>query len=76
MVRAGMPDLATLVTALITERPLCMPCLTEKTNTTPGKINRALMSIERVLGRLHRETGRCHSCGNVGEILYLDRPGG
>lgn len=70
-----MPDLTTLVTALILERPLCKPCLTEKTNATPAKIDRALMSIERALGRLHRETGRCRSCGNVGEILYLDRPG-
>jgi hypothetical protein len=69
-----MPELSTLVTALILERPLCMPCLTEKTNATAGKIDEAIMNIEHLLERVHRETGRCRSCGNVGAVLYLDRP--
>jgi hypothetical protein len=69
-----MSKLSSLVTALILERPLCMPCLTEKTNATAGTIDQALMNIDNVLERVHRETGRCRSCGNVGAVLYLDRP--
>jgi hypothetical protein len=68
---ATMPRLSALVGALILERPLCMPCLTEKTSTTAREIEEALTTIEHV----HRLTGRCRSCGNIGDVLYLDPSG-
>lgn len=66
--RATMPRLSGLVSTLILERPHCMPCLAEKTNATTREIEQALTTI----GHLHRVTGRCRSCGNIGAVLYLD----
>jgi len=69
-----MPDSVALVTALILDRPTCMLCLTEKSGRTSEEASVALGIIESVM-KVHREpSGRCHSCGVVGLVVYSDRP--
>jgi hypothetical protein len=68
-----MPDRATLITALILERPMCVLCLASRVPTTPVDVEVALVQIERVL-TLTRENGRCRVCGSHTLTLTLRRP--
>ena len=69
-----MPENAAIVTALIMERPLCVDCLTEKSGARRAAVLDTLKRIERVL-RLHREDERrCHGCGEIGPVVFVERP--
>ena len=69
-----MPQTATLVTTLIIERPLCLPCVTDKSGLTPAAVDRALELISRAVKVHHAQHVRCQGCGDVGHVVFLDRP--
>jgi len=68
-----MPDRATLITASILERPMCVSCLATRVPTTPRDLEVALAQIGRVL-TLTGENGRCRVCGTHTLTLTLRRP--
>jgi hypothetical protein len=69
-----MPDLIAIVTALILERPLCLRCLVDKSGASRPQVALALRRIGGVL-TLHRTPRRrCHACGTVGRVVFVDRP--
>jgi hypothetical protein len=54
---------APLISALVAERPMCLPCLAARTSMAPEAVMTALAILERVL-TIHRRPGtRCDSCG-------------
>lgn len=68
-----MPIRAALVTALITERPLCMACVSERALAPVDEVRALFARIEEVLvQRLPYE--RCHACGLVTTIFFVKRP--
>ena len=60
-----MPVRAALVTALITERPLCMACISECTLAPVDEVSAQFRHVEKVLKVQRIEPGRCHACGIV-----------
>ena len=69
-----MPNLAPLVTALILDRPTCVDCIASKSGLSSKRAVSVIERIARVL-TLHREVGRCRSCGRMdAEVMFLDRP--
>ena len=69
-----MPDTAALITALIIDRPLCVPCLGAKAHgLTEEALETYLTVIARVL-RLQRATDRCRACGDHTITVSLQRP--
>jgi hypothetical protein len=71
-----MPEKAVLITALIMERPLCMDCLVARSLVPPTDIEASLLQIRRVLELRRVDEERCRTCGNIGPVLYLERPSG
>ena len=66
-----MPErAATLVTALILERPTCLDCLADKTDLPLTEIGATLFRV-RALLRLREEEGRCRACGETKRVISL-----
>jgi len=70
-----MPQKAALIAALITDRPLRMRCLTDKSGLAADEIRTYLRRVERVIS-LRRGTDRCRSCGIFTEVWAMFRPSG
>ena len=70
----GMPEKAALITALVLERPLCMPCLTERAGIAATDVEATLARIRRVLNVERDPQGRCRVCGTVGLVVSLSIP--
>jgi hypothetical protein len=68
-----MPKPTAIITALITERPLCLECLLDKSRCTFAVVDEAVDRIARVL-TLHRVKTRCHACGTIRSTVSVDRP--
>jgi hypothetical protein len=69
-----MPDTTAIVTALITDRPMCMDCLVTKSGSPSRVVESTLAAIRHVLA-VHRDPqARCRACGKTGLVIYLDRP--
>ena len=66
-----MPETATLVTALIMERPLCLSCISTKSGSGPARIELALAQIGHVLTLQREEAGRCRLCGETKLVFSL-----
>jgi hypothetical protein len=62
------------VTALIVERPLCLPCIVEKAGITPAEVDAALAHIARALTPDVDHEGRCRACGSIRTVISLPRP--
>ena len=71
--RCLMPARAALIAVLITERPLCLPCITERAGLPAGDIHEYLARMRDHLTVLHDLTDRCRACGTVAEVFSLDR---
>ena len=70
----GMPNRAAILTALILDRPMCEPCLSEKSGLGSADIS-ALLGVIRTALKLHEGPGRCRTCGETAaEVLALERP--
>ena len=66
-----MPVRAALVTALITERPLCMACISERALAPADEVRALFQRIEDVLQVQRMESGRCHACGLVSAVFFV-----
>jgi hypothetical protein len=73
MVSGAMPRDATLVTALILERPLCMECIRSRADLSETEVGLALAQIQRALA-IHMDPGCCRACGTHGVVIHSDRP--
>ena len=71
-----MPQMTAMVAALLLERPLCLDCLAEKAGASRAAIATTLVGIENVLRVNRSAQQRCHSCSNLGAVVFIDRPGG
>jgi hypothetical protein len=64
-----MPETAAVITTLILERPMCIPCIAGKTSTSET----SLADIA-ALARIRRESsGRCCASGEAGIVVSLMR---
>jgi hypothetical protein len=64
---------ATLVTALIAERPTCLECIAKRCSLSLAAAETVLTVIQRVLEVHRHEASRCQSCGKFG-VVFVDRP--
>ena len=62
-----------VVTALIGDRPLCVPCLTEKSGLSRSVIESSLKTIGRVVDVHDGQDLRCQLCGSAGDVFFLGR---
>ena len=69
-----MPIRAALVTALITERPLCMACISERTLAPVEEVRALFPRNEEVLHVQRIASERCHACGLMGVVFFVKRP--
>ena len=69
-----MPQRSALVTALIVERPMCVPCIAAKSGLGVADVTATLAAVGAGL-RLHDATGRCRECGRTAAVMSLERPG-
>jgi hypothetical protein len=70
----AMPERTAIVTALITERPLCLSCIALRASLAEPDTRAVLDKIERVLTLQRVDPGRCRACGAVGTVLSIDQP--
>ena len=69
-----MPEHSRLITALIVERPMCLPCLARRANMSVEAVQTVLAVIGRAL-RLHRdESLACQVCEGLRTVYYVERP--
>ena len=69
-----MPVRAALVTALITERPLCMGCIAERALAPVDEVNALFQRIQELLQVQRIESARCHACGLVCAVFVVKLP--
>jgi hypothetical protein len=63
-----MPENAALIAVLITDRPLCLPCVSDKSGLADNEVESYLRRIAHVV-TLKRGTGRCRACGMITEVF-------
>jgi hypothetical protein len=68
-----MPDPTALITALLLDRPMCLPCIAEKALVSLQRAESTLETIATALV-LRRETGRCVACGATTAVHSVGRP--
>ena len=69
-----MPERTAIVTALITERPLCMSCISTRASLRVPEVEVILRVIQQVLLLRDAEHGRCRACGTVGPVFSVEQP--
>jgi hypothetical protein len=69
-----MPDRASLLTAMIVERRVCMPCLAMKLGTDDAGVEIELARINKVLEVQLEPEGRCRICLFTGPVISMLRP--
>ena len=67
-------DRAVLIATLITERPLCMPCIATRAHATAEDVEAMFRDIEQVLELRRIEPGRCGACGLIDAVALVKRP--
>jgi hypothetical protein len=65
---------ATLVTALIAERPTCLACIAKACSLSITAAETVLSVIQRALDVHRQDPSRCQTCGKVGALFSVDRP--
>jgi hypothetical protein len=68
-----MSERAALITALILDRPMCLPCISMKALVSVERAEATLATIATAL-LLHRDTGRCVACGETTAVHSVGRP--
>ena len=68
-----MPATAALITLLIVERPMCVPCIADRAHTTPEAVESYLAEIGKTVDVESAANERCHTCGTVGTTYALSR---
>ena len=67
-----MPEKAALIAVLITERPLCVTCISQKSGLTTWEIDSYLTKIKGAVDVL-RTVDRCRACGTSTTVYSLIR---
>jgi len=67
-----MPARGALLAVVIMDRPLCIDCISDKTNLNVDEIQSLLTNIERAVS-LHRTVDRCRACGKSTTVYSLIR---
>jgi hypothetical protein len=60
----AMPERTALITALILNHPMCLPCISMKALVSVERAQATLETIATAL-LLNRETRRCVACGEM-----------
>ena len=68
-----MSATAAVVAAMILDRPLCVPCLYDRSGMLSGEVDAALTALTGVL-KLQRGVDRCRACGTTGQVVSIARP--
>jgi hypothetical protein len=63
-----------IVTALITERPLCMACISSRASLAIAEVQEVFRVIQQVLPIRDAVHGRCRACGTVGPVFSVEQP--
>jgi hypothetical protein len=66
----------TLVTALIAERPTCLPCIAKQCSLSVVAAEIVLTVIQRALEVHRHDAARCQTCGKSGVVFSVERPAG
>ena len=62
-----------MISTLITDRPMCLPCIGAKTSLRAEAVETAVSVLERALA-VHRYDGRvCQGCGTITTVVVLER---
>lgn len=70
-----MPETAAVISTLILERPMCIPCLARKVPASETEVEAALAQIVPVI-QIHRELdGRCRVCGQTTVVVSVNGVG-
>ena len=69
-----MPERAAIVTALIMDRPLCLPCVAQRASLDEAEAKTVLDRIESVLKLRRVDQGRCRACGAVVNVFSINQP--
>ncbi len=69
-----MPQKTAIVTALITDRPLCMACISSRANLPIAEVQAVFRVIQQVLPIRGAAHGRCRACGTVGPVFSVEQP--
>ena len=69
-----MPQRTAIVTALITERPLCMLCISSRAGLPSAEVQAVFRVIRQVLPVCSAVHGRCRACGTVGPVFSVEQP--
>lgn len=69
-----MPQRTAIVTALITERPLCMACISSRAGLPIAEVQVVFGVIQQVLPIRDAAHARCRACGTVGPVFSVEQP--
>jgi hypothetical protein len=69
-----VPQRTAIVTALITERPLCMACISTRASLRIPEVEVVFRVIQEVLPLRGAEHGRCRACGTIGPVFSVEQP--
>ena len=70
---AGQADDATVIAALILERPMCPDCITTKSGLSAAEAEAVIQRIAAVMA-IHREVTRCRTCGVTVGVVSIGPP--
>ena len=66
-----MSDPTSLISALIVDRPTCLPCLATRTNMQPEAVETALRVLGRALVIQPDPSRTCAVCGSITTVFLL-----
>jgi len=68
-----MPEPAALITTLILERPMCLPCIAAKTHMSLPSVRAYLEQISRAVNLQQWPREQCQVCGVEGPTVSIGR---
>ena len=66
-----MPEISTVITVLIIERPLCLQCISDKAQVSVRTVRDYLDKLDPVMGVQRADNDRCRGCGATGNTFSL-----
>ena len=67
-----MPEKPALLIKLLLARPLCVPCISQKSGLAASEIEPLLIRVQQAIF-MKSGTERCRTCGNMGLVYTLFR---
>jgi hypothetical protein len=68
-----MPEHAALITVLILDRPMCLPCVATKAGMSENSVMAYLEQIATSVVVHRAPMDRCRVCGVVGPVVSIGR---